>query len=170
MNGNGEILEEFLSLVGEFKQYVIHYSGDYVGTSEILHDADVHMCQRFIEKNDIPQNKDNATRLKAVRDEIGDCTRCPLHTNRKNIVFGTGFQALKTQAAVDVTSQTARKFHPGATVTFVAASHAIFGFVIRTYAGICYPQFNRRHHRIQPDETAHWTHIPAENTVFVNGA
>ena len=90
VKGNYRILEEFLSLVGEFKQYVINYSGDYLDTSEILHEADVHMCQRFIEKNDIPHNKDKATRLKAVRDEIGDCTRCSLHTNRRNIVFGTG--------------------------------------------------------------------------------
>lgn len=28
--------------------------------------------------------------LQAIRAEIGDCTRCPLHRNRTNIVFGEG--------------------------------------------------------------------------------
>ncbi|MEO5359128.1 MAG: uracil-DNA glycosylase [Nitrospirota bacterium] len=28
--------------------------------------------------------------LKAIRDDIGNCTRCKLHTGRKNIVFGEG--------------------------------------------------------------------------------
>jgi len=32
--------------------------------------------------------KDEA--LAAIRDDIGDCTRCKLHTGRKNIVFGVG--------------------------------------------------------------------------------
>ena len=28
--------------------------------------------------------------LEAIREEIGDCTRCKLHKGRKNIVFGEG--------------------------------------------------------------------------------
>ena len=28
--------------------------------------------------------------LRAIRDEIGDCTRCPLHERRSNLVFGVG--------------------------------------------------------------------------------
>jgi uracil-DNA glycosylase len=31
-----------------------------------------------------------AQTLEAIREEIGDCTRCKLHTGRKNIVFGEG--------------------------------------------------------------------------------
>lgn len=30
------------------------------------------------------------SRLIAVREELGDCHRCPLHATRQNIVFGTG--------------------------------------------------------------------------------
>jgi uracil-DNA glycosylase len=30
------------------------------------------------------------TGLEAIRAELGDCTRCPLHRGRKNIVFGEG--------------------------------------------------------------------------------
>jgi DNA polymerase len=33
--------------------------------------------------------------LQAVREEIGDCTRCRLHAGRKNIVFGAGNPAAR---------------------------------------------------------------------------
>ena len=33
---------------------------------------------------------DRASALQLIRDEIGDCTRCALHTGRHNIVFGDG--------------------------------------------------------------------------------
>ncbi len=34
--------------------------------------------------------KSRQTPLEAVREELGDCTRCPLHQERTNIVFGEG--------------------------------------------------------------------------------
>lgn len=34
--------------------------------------------------------RDVEAELRAVREEIGDCTRCRLHQGRHNIVFGTG--------------------------------------------------------------------------------
>ncbi len=37
-----------------------------------------------------PSRPDPATRLREIRDEIGDCTRCKLHEGRTNIVFGVG--------------------------------------------------------------------------------
>jgi len=33
---------------------------------------------------------DAAAELRAIREDIGDCTRCALHQGRKNIVFGVG--------------------------------------------------------------------------------
>lgn len=33
---------------------------------------------------------DGAGRLRVIRDEIGDCTRCKLHSGRTNLVFGVG--------------------------------------------------------------------------------
>ena len=33
---------------------------------------------------------DRAAALQLIRDEIGDCTRCPLHTGRHKLVFGDG--------------------------------------------------------------------------------
>lgn len=33
---------------------------------------------------------DRAAALQAIRDDIGDCKRCPLHTGRHTIVFGDG--------------------------------------------------------------------------------
>jgi DNA polymerase len=34
--------------------------------------------------------EDRAAALRAIRKEIGDCTRCKLHRGRKNLVFGVG--------------------------------------------------------------------------------
>lgn len=34
--------------------------------------------------------QDKPAALKAIREDIGDCTRCRLHKGRKNIVFGVG--------------------------------------------------------------------------------
>ena len=38
----------------------------------------------------LPQEADHAAALQLIRDEIGDCTRCPLHTGRHKLVFGDG--------------------------------------------------------------------------------
>ena len=37
-----------------------------------------------------PEPPDRAAALQAIRDDIGDCKRCPLHTGRHTIVFGGG--------------------------------------------------------------------------------
>lgn len=37
-----------------------------------------------------PEPPDRAAALQAIRDDIGDCKRCPLHTGRHTIVFGDG--------------------------------------------------------------------------------
>jgi DNA polymerase len=38
----------------------------------------------------LPIVQDKPAGLKAIREDIGDCTRCRLHKGRKNIVFGVG--------------------------------------------------------------------------------
>jgi uracil-DNA glycosylase len=38
----------------------------------------------------LPAIQDKSAALKAIREDIGDCTRCRLHKGRKNIVFGVG--------------------------------------------------------------------------------
>jgi DNA polymerase len=38
---------------------------------------------------------DRAAALQLIRDEIGDCTRCPLHAGRNKIVFGDGSPAAR---------------------------------------------------------------------------
>jgi DNA polymerase len=38
----------------------------------------------------MPIIKDKAAALRAIREDIGDCTRCRLHKGRTNIVFGVG--------------------------------------------------------------------------------
>jgi DNA polymerase len=38
---------------------------------------------------------DRAAALQIIRDEIGDCTRCPLHKGRNHLVFGDGSPAAR---------------------------------------------------------------------------
>jgi len=38
----------------------------------------------------LPVIEDKLSALRAISDDIGDCTRCRLHKGRKNIVFGVG--------------------------------------------------------------------------------
>jgi uracil-DNA glycosylase len=38
----------------------------------------------------LPVITDKRAAMKAIREDIGDCTRCRLHKGRKNIVFGVG--------------------------------------------------------------------------------
>lgn len=38
----------------------------------------------------LPVIQDKPAALKSIREDIGDCTRCRLHKQRKNIVFGVG--------------------------------------------------------------------------------
>ncbi len=38
----------------------------------------------------VPVIEDKPAALKAIRTDLGDCTRCRLHKGRKNIVFGVG--------------------------------------------------------------------------------
>lgn len=42
------------------------------------------------QRSNEPQMNTKTSKLIAVREELGDCRRCPLHTTRKNIVFGVG--------------------------------------------------------------------------------
>lgn len=37
-----------------------------------------------------PAIPDKAAALRAIREDLGDCTRCRLHKGRKNLVFGVG--------------------------------------------------------------------------------
>jgi DNA polymerase len=42
------------------------------------------------EASPIPVIQDKAAALRAIREDIGDCTRCRLHKGRTNLVFGVG--------------------------------------------------------------------------------
>lgn len=39
---------------------------------------------------DLPADATGADRLRVVQEELGECTRCKLHTKRTNLVFGVG--------------------------------------------------------------------------------
>src|SRR5260221_5923420 len=46
--------------------------------------------QEMTDISPLPVIQDKPFALKAIREDIGDCTRCRLHKGRKNIVFGVG--------------------------------------------------------------------------------
>jgi uracil-DNA glycosylase len=50
----------------------------------------VAMTERPAESAPLPILQDKPAALRAIREDIGDCTRCVLHRGRKNIVFGVG--------------------------------------------------------------------------------
>ncbi len=49
---------------------------------------DLGIQEVFIDPDPVQLDADRA--LEAIRDDIGDCTRCRLHQGRKTIVFGSG--------------------------------------------------------------------------------
>ena len=61
---------------------------------DLLHSRPVYAVSEYREKilkepqQYLSQDKDNA--LQQLKKEIGDCTRCRLHKERKNVVFGEG--------------------------------------------------------------------------------
>ena len=61
-------------------------------TDEVAPDVIVsaHGASLFDAALPVVQNKDKPGALSAIREGIGDCTRCRLHKGRKNIVFGVG--------------------------------------------------------------------------------
>jgi uracil-DNA glycosylase len=52
--------------------------------------AAVEPGQEVTDTSSLPVIQDKLSALKAIQDDIGDCTRCRLHKGRKNIVFGVG--------------------------------------------------------------------------------
>ena len=46
--------------------------------------------ERSVSESTVPATPDKSAGLKAIRDDLGDCTRCRLHKGRKNLVFGVG--------------------------------------------------------------------------------
>ena len=45
---------------------------------------------RLASQEETVGNDNPAAALQLIRDEIGECTRCPLHKGRNKIVFGDG--------------------------------------------------------------------------------
>lgn len=58
-------------------------------TRNVIQDA---KREGYIEvmKSNTAHSKESEAALTQIREEIGDCTRCPLHKDRNHIVFGVG--------------------------------------------------------------------------------
>jgi DNA polymerase len=77
--------------VAESKDLLFAKSGERVGYHEPASAPQAYP----LEDQSIPPRKpfpaaDRAAALQLIRDEIGDCTRCPLHKGRNKLVFGDG--------------------------------------------------------------------------------
>jgi DNA polymerase len=74
-------------------------------TPQVAHLADENQTILSLQEQDIPPRKsisappqianliapaDRAAALQVIREDIGDCTRCALHTGRNKLVFGDG--------------------------------------------------------------------------------
>jgi len=80
-------------LLRELKNYLLLLKD--AGYSEIPCEAELFAKSGSLQQSSTTSvinmaAKKNATKLKEVREELGDCTRCKLSQGRKNIVFGSG--------------------------------------------------------------------------------
>ncbi|MCK9418498.1 MAG: uracil-DNA glycosylase [Nitrospirae bacterium] len=94
-----DIQREFLDIVSQVKAHLEYRralgmsfvemasSGDSRSAAPVASKADpVKTVSSLVEKPFVSQSSG----LAAVREELGDCTRCKLHKGRKNLVFGEG--------------------------------------------------------------------------------
>jgi DNA polymerase len=75
----------------DFYRQPVAEQGQEQDASQEAQEIPVLAAESLLE-NALPmiQEKDKPVALRAVCEDIGDCTRCRLHKGRKNIVFGVG--------------------------------------------------------------------------------
>jgi uracil-DNA glycosylase len=73
-----------------YRRPVDERSSSLIGQSEGAEPVVVAGPAMSLFDSSAPAIQDKAAALKAIREDIGDCTRCRLHKGRKNIVFGVG--------------------------------------------------------------------------------
>jgi len=61
-----------------------------IGVRELRLSAATDDSPRPQSTQEVPSPADPGKRLAEIREEIGDCTRCKLHQQRTNVVFGVG--------------------------------------------------------------------------------
>lgn len=85
-----EVQREFLDIVTQVRAHLEYQKAlglSFIETTSVgSPQPPVHQVIPTNEKSLVPQSSE----LTAVREELGDCTRCKLHKGRRNIVFGEG--------------------------------------------------------------------------------
>ncbi len=85
-----EVQREFLDIVTQVRAHLEYQKAlglSFIETTSVgSPQPPVHKVIPMNEKSLVPQ----LSELTAVREELGDCTRCKLHKGRRNIVFGEG--------------------------------------------------------------------------------
>ena len=85
-----EVQREFLDIVTQVRAHLEYQKAlglSFIETTSLgSPQAAVHHVTPTSETSSVQQSSE----LAAVREELGDCTRCKLHKGRRNIVFGEG--------------------------------------------------------------------------------
>lgn len=98
MRGNDDLRGELLSLVSALRTHVAGERDAYIPVSRLSGKGTGRLQRQEppdggsapsggIQKKAL---RKGSSSLEVVREELGDCTRCPLHRTRLNLVFGEG--------------------------------------------------------------------------------
>jgi uracil-DNA glycosylase len=95
-----ELADELAHLVAQIKQQVVrhHTSGTWAAPGGATARSAVEVAQveavveteLVIDEPALPAAASGRRTLPQIREELGECTRCKLHSTRKSIVFGVG--------------------------------------------------------------------------------
>ena len=102
MQKKDDLQSELQHLVGALRNHVANERDAYNPVSRlILKGAELPRREEGKEDHRTSKAVDRAgvrresLSLAGVREELGDCTRCPLHRTRRNLVFGEGSTGAK---------------------------------------------------------------------------
>jgi len=96
VHGNDDLRGELRSLVSALKNHVAGEKDAYIPVSSLNRKDSGRTRRDGVPAEDAAAAAPTAAGrqgpggLGAVREELGDCTRCPLHCTRLNLVFGEG--------------------------------------------------------------------------------
>lgn len=98
MTSQKSLLQDFSEIVSDIREYLSYQKELGIEGFPLTHEAlDDSGTRTIFSINGLDRGgyKDGYVRLEAIRKELGECKRCKLHTDRRNIVFGTGNENAK---------------------------------------------------------------------------
>jgi DNA polymerase len=98
VHGNDDLPDELRALVSALKHHVAGEQDAFIPVSRLSLKSSGRARREATPSAGVVRmepaggsaSRRTPSDLRGVRDELGDCTRCPLHRTRKNLVFGEG--------------------------------------------------------------------------------